>query len=182
LNAFQDNLDNSFELVPPPMQRPISKEAIISEDGMYRYLLVRSWDIELPSVCFIMLNPSTADATQDDPTIRRCIAFARKWGFGTLRVVNLYAFRATDPAELKTATDPVGPLNHEYLQAAVAASQLCIAAWGVHATVERAAEVCTVVNELKCLGVTQNGEPRHPLYVAGSTEPVPYAPCLNAKV
>ncbi len=173
---MRDTQEPDFELVSEPTRQQMCREAVLSEDGSYRYLLIRRWDKHLPGVCFIMLNPSTADANVDDPTIRRCIGFARRWGFGSLRVVNLYAFRATNPAEIKIAPDPIGPLNDDYLLSAAASSHLVIAAWGGFAGKERVAAVCKKLGELKCLGLTQSGEPRHPLYVSGATGCVHYWP------
>lgn len=126
-----------------------------------------------------MLNPSTADATSDDPTIRRCTGFARARGFGGLRVLNLFALRCTDPAEMKGAPDPVGPQNDVFLRNAFARSvsegSPVIAAWGVHGihllrddAVRALAAECGV--KLMCLGATKDGHPRHPLYVPRSRE------------
>lgn len=93
----------------------MDKGAIISGCGKYRYSLWRTWDKKLPKVMFIMLNPSTADAYEDDPTIRRCINFAKSWGYGGIVVGNLFAYRATNPKKLILIDDPSGSANHHYL-------------------------------------------------------------------
>lgn len=146
------------------MHRP----ADISACGRYRYLLGRRW-ADGPRATFIMLNPSTADAEQDDPTIRRCIGYARAWGMGALQVVNLYALRATDPAELWRAQDPIGPDNDITLVACALAHRPAplIAAWGAHARPDRVAAVLALpgMDRLTALGVTKAGQPRHPLYL-----------------
>lgn len=118
----------------------------------------------------LMLNPSTADATLDDPTIRRCRGFAKGWGMGGLVVVNLFAFRATSPAALKSSADPVGPENDDAIHDAVVGSRAVVAAWGVHGRLlGRADQVLGLLREIgrepMCLGVTKDGYPRHPLYV-----------------
>lgn len=131
---------------------------------------------------FVMLNPSTADADQDDPTIRRCIAFARAWGCGSLRVVNLYAWRATKPAELWTAADPVGPENDEYLEGAARFAVTfrfpLIAAWGANARPDRIDAVRKLpgMERLEVLALTRGGHPRHPLYLRGDLMPQPWTP------
>lgn len=156
----------------------MERTAVISECGMYRYKLGRCWDHALPGVCFVMLNPSTADASIDDPTIRRCIGFAKAWGYGALEVVNLYTYRATAPSELKKALAPNGPDSGTHLQATAAGAKLLVAAWGNHGTQERAAAVMEVLQavgrEVHCLGQTKTGAPRHPLYVRADTLPVTY--------
>lgn len=136
----------------------------------YRYRLWRRWG-DGPWVCWIMLNPSTATATEDDPTIRRCISFSKRWGCGSLDVVNLFAFRSTDPAALKNEDDPVGPENNAAILKSVDRAALVVAAWGVHGTLDgRDARVKALLSgRLQCLGTTKEGHPRHPLYVAGST-------------
>lgn len=106
-----------------------SRGALISECGLYRYRLWRRWGIG-PHATWIMLNPSTADADLDDPTIRRCIGFARAWGFSAIEVVNLFALRATNPRELGRSADPIGPDNDRHLSEAGRAAELRIAAWG----------------------------------------------------
>lgn len=145
----------------------------------YRYLLIREWDSSLPTACFIMLNPSTADATKDDPTVRRCIGFAKRWGYGVLEVVNIFAYRATAPADLWPLSDPVGPENDAHIADAVQRASIVIAAWGTHGAYRgRGAEVAARLTDAKCLGATQAGHPRHPLYVPGDTRPVDFGGTL----
>lgn len=151
--------------------------------GTYRYRLGRRWGLAVDTpVTFVMLNPSTADAREDDPTIRRCIGFARSWGFGRLVVVNLYALRSTDPRGLWRHADPVGPDNDEHLADAafVAASQDAplVAAWGANARPDRVAEVLALphMDRLTALGTTKSGAPRHPLYLRADAAPEPYEP------
>ena len=150
--------------------------AYISDDGLYRYSLTREVTPEegYGTCTFVMLNPSTADAEQDDPTIRRCIGFARAWGFGRLKVVNLYAFRAIKPNDLWRADDPIGPENDHVLSLAFGGSDLLIAAWGAHAKPDRVAEVLSwPIRPRLCVGVTKAGAPRHPLYLKGDLMPRP---------
>jgi hypothetical protein len=132
----------------------------------------------LPAVCFVMLNPSTADAFQDDPTIRRCIGFARAWGYGGLHVVNLYSFRTPSPAYLKKAPRPNGPDNDAHLHQAAAAATRVVAAWGNHGDRMRVADVLAqlraATGQVMCLGMTRTGAPRHPLYVPAATQLVEY--------
>lgn len=110
----------------------MEKSAILSADRKYRYVLTRIWDETKPTVVFIGLNPSTADEEVDDKTIRKCIGYAKRWGYGKLIMVNLFAFRSTDPSMLKRVEDPVGPDNDSYIQKCVSESNLVIACWGNH--------------------------------------------------
>ena len=113
-----------------------------------------------------MLNPSTADAERDDPTIRRCMGFARGWGFGGVVVVNLFGLRSPDPAALLAAADPVGPLNDAHVRRACRDAGLVVAAWGAHRSVgKRALEIGPLLGEACCFGRTLGGDPRHPLYL-----------------
>lgn len=154
--------------------------ADFSDCGRYRYRLWREWNPQLEAVGFLMLNPSTADATADDPTIRRCLGFARRWDYGRLEVVNIFAYRATDPRELRAAEDPVGPENDEWIErvAAKCARRLVCAwsNWGRLA--DRAGDVCRVLRRaevrLLCLGTTKHGHPLHPLYQPADADLVPY--------
>lgn len=149
--------------------------AIFSEDRQYRYSLSRKWNDELPVVLFIGLNPSTADETQDDPTIRRCIAFARDWGYGGIMMVNLFALRATDPAVLKLHCDPVGPENNSWIMRGYFQAERAIAVWGTKGSYrERDEDVRVLIGELYCLGLTKGGYPKHPLYLPKTTKIVPF--------
>jgi len=148
----------------------IQSTADISACGRYRYSLTRVWNLDLPTIVFIGLNPSTADATVDDPTIRRCSRFARDWRFGRLVVVNLFAYRATDPRILRSVDDPIGSRNNGAIQAHCLSAQRIVAAWGTHgALAGRAEHVLRFLRRPYCLGVTKSGSPRHPLYLAART-------------
>lgn len=157
----------------------IKRTAEISDCGRYRYELTRTWDSDLPVCTFIMLNPSTADAEADDPTIRRCIGFAKREGCGGLRVLNLFAFRATSPDDMKAADDPIGIGNHGFLGtlSSVSPPPLVIAAWGTHGHFK--SRDCVVLGQLAslpiyCLGKTKAGHPRHPLYVRANHPLLPF--------
>ncbi len=161
---------------------PQVKGAVLSECGLYRYSLVRNWHPGLPPLTFVMLNPSTADADVDDPTIRRCVGFAKREGYGGLQVVNVFAYRATDPRELERAADPQGPENWRYISAAAQSANMIgapmVCAWGVHAGKAGSALAGKLVGlgaSLVALGVTKDGSPKHPLYIAGNAPLMPYA-------
>ena len=148
-------------------------EALYSDCETYRYALSRVWDQAAGQLAFLMLNPSTATELRNDPTIERCERRARALGFGGIEIVNLFAFRATRPADLRRASDPVGPGNDAVLAQRCASARLVIAAWGVHgALLDRGPEVA---RRLPCrlhhLGMTQQGHPRHPLYVPYTVQP-----------
>jgi hypothetical protein len=148
------------------------RSAAISRCGHYRWWLRRSWAREHGLVvCFLMLNPSTADARRDDPTIRRCLGFARAWGFAILEVRNLFAWRATDPRELLAAPDPTGGSRGDRELASALNSDLIVAAWGAWVPFARDNEALALLGgrQLMCLGRTRNGQPRHPLYVRENT-------------
>lgn len=157
----------------------VAQTADISDCGTYRYRLGRRWGPG-SSVLWIMLNPSTADADVDDPTIRRCIGFAKRWGHDAIEVVNLYALRATDPQALLRHRDPFGPRNWHTLQGAIGGRHaLNVAAWGAKAVrVPASTHVHVpmmagrVGARVHCLAVTKDGHPRHPLYVEGDADPV----------
>jgi len=160
-------------------QQPMAGGAEFSDDGVYRYRLWREWDTSLPTVLFIMLNPSTADAAQDDPTVRRCIDYARRWGYGKLLVGNIFALRSTDPKRLYEADDPVGQANDGVLLDMHDRAELTVCAWGVHGHLRnRGDTVATMLKRhrpgsLHCLGITKGGAPKHPLYLPKSAMPMP---------
>lgn len=155
----------------------VHRSADISSCGRYRYSLGRRWAVG-PTVAFVMLNPSTADAYQDDATLRRITAFAKAWGYGALIVGNLYAYRATNPADLWKTADPVGPDNNQHLIRIVKHCDRVIAAWGAHARPDRIAEVLALLgmNGLEALALTKDGQPRHPLRLPGNLTPQPWNP------
>lgn len=150
-------------------------DAILSDCGQYRYVLRRSWG-DGPDCNFIMLNPSTADATEDDPTIRRCIGFAKMWGYGRLTVTNIFAFRATDPKDMKAANDPVGADNKTYIRIAAENAEICVCAWGAHGSFcGQDAIVLEWLHNIPvaplALALTKGGQPRHPLYLKSDLTP-----------
>ncbi|WP_127580893.1 DUF1643 domain-containing protein [Paenibacillus koleovorans] len=154
------------------------KDAIIDSTGAYRYSLWRIWNPDLPKVLFVMLNPSTADASIDDPTIRRCIGFAKAWGFGSLEVVNLFAYRATDPEELKKCSDPIGPNNDYHIRRAAHRADKIIAAWGTKGSLlGRDRLVMEIFHSFPmfCLDVSKAGHPKHPLYIKADSTPAEYS-------
>jgi hypothetical protein len=155
--------------------------ATYDDSGQYRYRLSRVWDPALPRCVFTMLNPSTATALVLDPTVTRCYRFASSWGFGALEVVNLFAYRSTDPKVLYTSADPIGPRNDDAILAAGEAADLVVAAWGVHAALGgRGASVRAMLAAadlpLHYLKLTKDGHPGHPLYLPGSSAPTLWAP------
>jgi hypothetical protein len=149
----------------------MERSADISNCGAYRYELIRQWS-DAPLLPFIMLNPSTADGEFDDPTIRRCMGFARRDGFGGIIVVNVFAFRTPSPRDLRNAKRPKGPKNHVTLrrvaQLAADREQPVVCAWGSHAG-DDGAKTARMFRgygvRLVCFGKTKDGAPRHPLYV-----------------
>lgn len=158
---------------------PERSQALFDPSERYRYWLARMWDPSLPTVNFLMLNPSTADQYQLDPTVTRCLHYARRWGFGALIVTNIFAYRSTDPKALYTLDDPVGPENDAYLLKAAAQVGLRVVAWGTHgALLGRHEAVLALLAEypLTALGVTQEGFPKHPLYLRADAPYVSYPP------
>jgi hypothetical protein len=163
-----------------------SDTAYFNGNRTYRYALTRTWGDAAP-VVWVMLNPSTADCFTDDPTIRRVRNFTQRLvpKAGGLTIVNLYALRATDPAELWLHDDPVGPDNDYYIGSRAIGGRTIIAAWGVHGArngrgAHIAAELAAKGVELMCLGATKDGHPKHPLYVPGNTPLVQYEQAVNA--
>ena len=155
-------------------------KAIFSVDGCYRYVLTRTDQGGVGVCMFIMLNPSTADATTNDPTIRRCIGFAKAWGFNMLVIGNLFAYRTKDPNELLMVDDPVGPDgNNDFLKGMALCADLVICAWGNGQIPvkggHRALDVKLMLEDmganLHTLGMTKVWQPKHPLYLKADTQP-----------
>lgn len=170
------------------LQHGETATAVLSACERYRFRLARVWDWKRPRMIFVMLNPSTADAATDDPTIRRCRGFAKRENCGGFEVVNLFAWRATDPADLLRADDPVGDGNDRYIADAMAPSDPptdppngpVVAAWGAHPAARLrapavATQLCWLVPfHLHCLGTSKDGSPRHPLMLRADTPLQPF--------
>lgn len=141
----------------------------------HRFHLWRRWDDSKPSLLFIMLNPSTADERILDPTVTRCLGFAKRWGYGQLHVGNIFALRSTDPQELYRHNDPVGFGNEAWLIRLHKESAMTIVAWGAHGNYQdRGRLALRSLQEVKpvyCLGTTKDGQPRHPLYISSTEQP-----------
>lgn len=156
-------------------RRMVFSSAEFSACREYRYSLSRVWDAELPVIAFVGLNPSTAAETVDDPTVRRCIGFAKTWKYGGLILVNLFAFRSTDPAALRKTDDPIGPDNDASIIRHCWSAKRVVVAWGTHGCLlDRDDHVLALLARPFCLGVTNAGAPKHPLYLAGDTRLRPY--------
>ncbi len=163
--------------------RTVERGAHLSDCGTYRYRLWREWDKSRPTLVFLMLNPSTADHRVDDPTVTRCFARAVANNFGRLEVANLFPLRATNPDELLTHTDPLGPRNaaNGAILDMVDRASMVICAWGSHKAVSTRApdvlhllRITRMYGKLFHLGLNLDGSPKHPLYMAVSTRPSPF--------
>lgn len=157
----------------------IGSSALISNCGTYRYNLYRIWDYEKPLLNFIMLNPSTADGETDDPTIRKCIAWAKALGFGGLVVTNLFAYRSTDPKNLSHAVNPIGSDNDEILIRIAKKAGMVICAWGNSGKLfVRGIYVKRLLQregiKLYALKISNEGYPCHPLYLSYDLKPQEY--------
>lgn len=169
------------------MERSAKISSLIAGGSYYRWMLMRRWDDTLPLVNFIMLNPSTADGNEDDPTIRRCINFAKEWGYGGLVVTNLYAYKATKPLELwvkkKEGIDIIGNANIRFMRKALQKTSMVVLAWGTGAKImglhyyadalKNLGEAIDSVEgkiKIRSLGTTEQGFPRHPLYLSKETQ------------
>lgn len=168
--------------VPVLERRAARGAATFDPTGIYRYQLLRIWEDSLPRVCWVMLNPSTATATVDDPTISRVVAFSRRWGYGSAVVVNLFAIRTPNPREVRRAAEPVGPDNDRVILRTASGSDDVIIAWGNHGAwanpvtgLPRCEEVQSLLTRagvrVAHLGLTKSGQPRHPLHLPASTTP-----------
>ncbi|MEC0179955.1 DUF1643 domain-containing protein [Paenibacillus peoriae] len=151
----------------------MKKTAELDSTEQYRYLLRREWDEDKASALWIMLNPSTADHQDDDPTIKACIRFTKKWGYGSFEVVNLFAYRATNPSDLKKLEKEIaiGAENLNYIGEALKRADLVVAAWRSNGKTHKRNQDKELISllgnyKLKCLAILANGDPRHPLYIS----------------
>ena len=151
------------------------KDATVSDNQLYRYQLTRIWDTSLPLVMFICLNPSTADHNNDDPTILKCINYASKWGYGGLVMGNLFAYRATEPLDMRKAKDPIGPLNNHHLKLMSNQVDKIVCGWGNHGKhLGRDEEVISMFDKLYAMKINITGSPAHPLYLKQSLSPISF--------
>lgn len=162
-------------------QMAVSRSAVISDCEKYRYSLERKWDETKPRVMFLMLNPSTADANVDDATIRRCIGFAKNWGFGSLCVGNLFAYRSTNPKELLKTKEPMGILNKWHLDFMAKESEMIVCAWGNAPIVNKLGKKfgenykpLKGIENLHYIDLSNDGTPKHPLYLKSELMPKKY--------
>ena len=159
----------------------VYREALFSTCERFRYYLRIVWgNVCTPArMAVVMLNPSTADEQQDDPTVARCVRRAQRLGYAALDVLNLFALRATDPRKLREVVDPIGPHNDEIVRVHAQDAAMVVCAWGVHGKLggrdRRMLEALHGV-ELHALGVTKDGHPRHPLYLPHAADPKPWSP------
>lgn len=156
------------------MNHYLENDAVISDCGKYRYLLRRTWDHDKPRALLVMLNPSTADASQDDATIRSCVRLLSGLEYGSMEVVNVFGLRATDPAELSKVPDPIGPQNERVVAAAIGRCDVVVCAWGAHPlAASKTTFLLSFIQSRKpaiyCFGKTKAGAPKHPLYIKSGT-------------
>ena len=150
-------------------------DAVFSPCARYRYALWRIWDENKPHAMMILLNPSIADHQIDSRTSKRCIEFAKSWGYGGLCIGNLFAYRSQNKAMIRKGQDPIGPENDVWLLKLSAEAGIVVAGWGNDGFyMDRAKHVCSLVKNLSCLRTTQEGQPQHPLYLPKSLKPIPY--------
>jgi hypothetical protein len=148
--------------------------AKLSECRKYRYALWRTWNDAKPTVMFIGLNPSTADETNDDATLIRCINFAKSWGYGGVSMANLFAFRTTAPEDMKAVKDPIGLNNDDWLIKLANEAELVIGAWGDNGSfLNRSNQILDLIPNLHYLKLNKSGEPAHPLYLSSELKPIP---------
>jgi len=163
-------------------EKIMERSASFSPCRRYRYTLWRKWEGSRTSsgyAMFVGLNPSTADETVDDPTVRRCIAFAKAWGYDGLCMTNIFAYRATNPAEMLVQADPVGDENDATLRTMAEGAGLVVAAWGNHGGHRGRGEIVRrMLPNLHYLQLTKIGQPGHPLYLSGKLRPIAWAAAM----
>jgi hypothetical protein len=147
--------------------------ARFSADRVYRYALWRIWNRKKPYVMFIGLNPSTADETKNDPTVTRCVGYAKRWGYGALCMMNAFAFRSTDPKKLPEVADPVGEANDAWIWSLARHADKVVACWGAHGAYRSRGNLILEIldcYDVYCFGKTKDGMPKHPLYLRADQE------------
>lgn len=155
----------------------IKSDAIFSKDRLHRYVLIRMWDLKKPSLMIISLNPSTADEKINDPTIQRCIGFAKKWGFGKLFVTNLFSFRATFPKDLFNSKNPVGVENDYWIKKLSKKVNKIVLAYGNNGKFKKRHEkILKMIDNPYCIKKSKTGFPMHPLYLKYTKKPIKYQP------
>lgn len=161
----------------------VTSGAIFSPCMAYRYALWRRWNFAGRFVAFIGLNPSTADEKQNDPTVTRCINYAKSWGYGGMTMLNAYAYRSTDPKGLRAVSDPTGPWNVESINDFTNDSDcsLVVCCWGTHCKPDDAAIILDQFDRPMCLGTNKDGSPKHPLYLPAHIRPVPFGKGNNSE-
>ena len=153
----------------------IKKSAVFSPCRNYRYSLTRAWKLSQKPALFIGLNPSTADENNDDPTIRRCMHYAYEWGFGGLIMLNLFAFRATLPSDLRKSKFPVGQENNQFIVDSQHEAGIVLVAWGNNGNLlNRDQAVLQLISNPMCLNINNSGQPAHPLYQRKDISPKKY--------
>ena len=149
-------------------------DAKLSDCRKCRYALWRTWDDSKPYVMIVGLNPSTADEATDDPTLTKCIKFAKYWGYGGVCMANLFAFRATEPSDMMASSDPVGLENDSWLSKLSKDAGIVVAAWGNDGShLCRSSAMKAMLPNLHCIKMNKSGEPAHPLYLRSSLVPTP---------
>ncbi len=150
----------------------MESSARFSDCRLYRYELWRIWENSKNYCMFIGLNPSIADETLNDPTVRRCIDYAQRWGYGALCMTNIFAYRATDPNVMMKIEEPIGFDNDRTLKTLSSAAGIVIAAWGKHGShINRGKQIIDMIPSLHCLKRNGDGSPAHPLYLKKTLEP-----------
>jgi hypothetical protein len=163
-----------------PIQSDITQSRCVwaGNSNQYRYILNRTWDKTKPKIAFIGLNPSTADERIDDNTVRKCITVARRDGFGEMTMLNIYAYRSTDPSVLKTHPQPTGDLNDKHIFAECQGASKIVVAWGSHVPDDRHQSLLKLLDgfTLWCFAKNKDGKPKHPLYVSNQAPLILYTP------
>ena len=150
----------------------MKKDAILSEDRQYRYVLSRIWDANKPIVVFIGLNPSTADELNDDSTISKCINYAKSWGYGGFYMLNLFAYRAKNPSDMFNAKEPIGSENDNFIKEYIKKSDKVVCVWGNNGDFKQRGEsVLELVPNAYYLKLNKSGQPAHPLYLKSDLIP-----------